>query len=786
MSSASLCQHCGTPVPAARTDGFCCAGCACVFQMLHTQGFEHFYDLKADQMLPPVMPQALREQDYRWLETLVEAQSAPHVEDLVLSVQGLSCMGCIWLIEKLFTRLGGSRIGIDMTRGELSLSWTQGALDVMTFARELQQFGYLLGPRRTDMVKDTQLERLTGVCGAFAMNAMAFSLPAYFGMPQDFAFAKWFDLIAAMSATLSLLVGGSYFARRSWQSLRLGVLHIDTPITLGILSAYLGSLGGWLAGVPGLKYFDFVAMFIFLMLGGRWLQQVAVARNRRRLVRDPSISDTVQRDGEPVPVATLKSGDVFEIAPGQALPVAAMLKDDAALVSLEWINGESEAQIRRTGEMLPSGALNIGRATISASALETWQQSTLRHLLEARRQDDRRDLRLERLLRFYLIAVVIIGIVGAAAWWLSTGDIWKALQVMISIFVVSCPCALGVAAPLADDIAASHAGRLGIFVRSLGLWKKLSQVRQVVFDKTGTLTFENPELQDPQSLGLLDISARHALRHLVSGNLHPVSRSLFDALALETDPHTAPVDEAIGLGLSFLDDSGTHWWLGKPDWEAADVVFKRNDVQLAAFRFADQLRPESAQEVKSLQQRGCAVFILSGDRREKVAETARRLDLAPDRWLHGLTPRDKADWVVAHDASHTLYIGDGANDSLAFDAALCAGSPVTGRSFLEAKADFYFLGHSLRFVGGLLGIARTHRRAVHRVFAFALTYNILTVIAGLMGALSPLAAAVLMPLSSLATLSLVALTFRAPALIPLHKNGSQIGNLGVDWLTAPL
>lgn len=785
MSSASHCQHCGTPVPAARTDGFCCAGCACVFQMLHTQGFGHFYDLKADQTLPPVMPQALREQDYRWLEQLVEAQPAPQVEEMVLSIQGLSCMGCIWLIEKLFTRLGGSRIGIDMTRGELTLSWTKSACDILTFARELQQFGYLLAPRRADAVKDTQLERLTGVCGAFAMNAMAFSLPAYFGMPEHFSFAKWFDLVAAMSATLSLLVGGTYFAKRSWQSLRLGVLHIDTPITLGILSAYLGSLGGWLAGVPGLKYFDFVAMFIFLMLGGRWLQQVAVARNRRRLVRDPSISDTVQCENESVPVASLKPGDAFEIAPGQALPVASRLNDAAAQISLEWINGESEAQIRRSGEILPSGALNIGTAPISAAALETWQQSTLRHLLETRRHGERRDLRLEKLLRYYLIMVVIIGVLGAAAWWLTTGDVWKALQVMISIFVVSCPCALGVAAPLADDIAASHAGRLGVFVRSLGLWKKLSQVRQVVFDKTGTLTLENPVLENAHSLDLLDGSARRALRHLVSGNLHPVSRSLFDALALEADPHTTPVQEAIGLGLSFVDKTHTQWWLGKPTDEAADVIFRRGDTLLAAFRFADQLRPESAHEVAALRQRGCAVIILSGDREAKVAEIARRLHLPPGHFFHSLTPGDKASWVSAHNPASTLYIGDGANDSLAFDAALCAGSPVTGRSFLEAKADFYFLGHSLRFVGGLLGIARVHRLAIHRVFAFALTYNTLTVIAGLMGTLSPLAAAILMPLSSLATLSLVALTFRTPSANASHKKGLQDGNPRVDWLPAP-
>ena len=593
------------------------------------------------------------------------------------------------------------------------------------------------------------------------MNAMAFSLPAYFGMPPDFAFAKVFDLVAAASATLALLVGGSYFAERSWRSLRAGVLHIDTPITLGILAAYAGSIGGWIAGVPGLKYFDFVAMFIFLMLGGRWLQQVAVARNRRKLLRDPSVLETVEVEGKELPVAELKVGDAFELKPGQAVPVAASLNEASASVSLEGINGESEAQPRSAGQLLPSGALNIGTRSLSATALETWEQSTLRKLLEARKQGELRDLRLEQLLRGYLLAVVIIGIVGAIGWAVMTGDVAKAMQVMISVFVVSCPCALGVAAPLADDIAASRAEKLGVFVRSLGLWKKLTRVRGIVFDKTGTLTLENPMLMNPAALAALDAPSRSALRHLISGNLHPVSRSLFDAMGPGRDVHEADVHEEVGHGLSFVDAQGVTWSLGKPKGDSADSVFTRDSVMIAGFHFQDQLRGESIREVQELQQRGKHVAILSGDRAGKVAEIAAQLRLGADQWQHSLTPEQKAEWVAAHEG--TLYVGDGANDSLAFDAALCAGSPVTGRSFLEHKADFYFLGHSLRFVSGLLDIAALHRKAVHRVFAFALTYNIATVIAGLMGHLSPLAAAVLMPLSSVATLSIVALTFRLEA-----------------------
>ncbi len=731
--------------------------------MLRQEGMGQFYDLKGSQNLPPVSPQAMRQQDYGWLEASTIAAEATRKDETVaaelsVSVQGLSCMACIWLIERVFSKLGGTSIDVDITRGELRMAWQPGQFQPVEFARELQRFGYLLGVPRADAgtTADNTLERRTGVCGAFAMNAMAFSLPAYFGMPADFPFAHWFDLVAAASATLALFVGGSYFAQRAWHALRAGVLHIDTPITLGILAAYAGSIIGWISGERGLKYFDFVAMFIFLMLGGRLVQQMAVARNRRRLVRDPSIPDAEA-------LATLKAGESFVVKPGQAIPVAAKLEDPHASISLEWINGESDACARSNGQLLPSGALNAGTRALNAIALESWIDSTLHKLLEARRGGDNRDLRLEKLLRGYLIVVVLAGVIGGIWWWQHTGEWTRALQVMISVFVVSCPCALGVAAPLADDIAASRAEGHGVFVRTLGLWKKLTRLRQVVFDKTGTLTLENPVLVNPESLAALDDTSRQALRHLTSGNLHPVSRSLFDALGGTPDRlFEVEVIEEAGHGLRF-NYQGSTWAISRPKDQSADAIFTRDDCEVAAFRFHDALRGESGDEVRALAARGLRVSILSGDREPKVADIAAQLGLGRDQWHHSLTPDDKAAWITSHDPQGTLYIGDGANDSLAFDAASCAGSPVTGRSFLEHKADFYFLGHSMRFMSNLLDIAVTHRLAVRAVFAFSVTYNIVTAIMGLMGHLSPLLAAILMPLSSVATLSLVALIFRSSA-----------------------
>lgn len=759
MPSHSSCKHCGSPIPANRDDVFCCSGCAYVFDLLHQQGLDHFYDLKGGLSLAPVSPESLRERDYEWLIEL--RRTVVPQGELRLALQGISCVGCIWLIEKVFARhAGGLRVNVDVVHGDLSFYYDPAVFDVVAFAKDMQAFGYLVGPPREgeERKQSSALERRMGVCGAFAMNAMAFCLPAYYGMPADFVFAPWFDMIAAISATLAMLVGGSYFIEKAWRSLQAGALHIDTPIALGIIAAYVGSIAGWIAGVPGLKYFDFVAIFIFLMLVGRWAQQAAVERNRRKLMRDTSIPDavTLLEDDKTHPLSALKPGVCFVIKPGQSIPVACRLLSSQAAVSLEWINGESEAQMREVGQLLPSGALNIGSRGLKAEALEGWQDSTLRRLLEARRSGEFRDLKLERLLRWYLGIVVVIGIAGAAWWAWHGAGMAQSVQVMISIFVVSCPCALGVAVPLAEELATARAEKLGVFVRTLGLWKRLMRVQRAVFDKTGTLTLENPVLENREALNQLDDQTRRALRTLVTGNLHPVSRSLFDAVGPGVQS-VNEVHEVIGQGLFFTDESEQEWTLCRSS--GADVVLTLDGMVMAGFCFRDELRPESLNEVRTLRQRGISVHILSGDREAKVAHIAAQLGLKNKDWQAGLTPEQKAAWVTEQNDNNTLYIGDGANDSLAFDVALCAGSPVTGRSFLEQKADFFFLGHSLRFVSGLMDVARLHRSATRRVFVFSVTYNVVTIVAGLMGLLSPLVAAILMPLSSVATLSIVALTF---------------------------
>jgi Cu2+-exporting ATPase len=612
-----------------------------------------------------------------------------------------------------------------------------------------------------------------GLCGAFALNAMGFSLPIYLGMPADFEFAPLFKLIAFLSATLSMLVGGGYFMDRAWRALRLGTVHIDLPIALGLIAAYCGSIAGWVLGSERLMYFDFVSIFVFLMLAGRSLQTTAVDRNRQRLIRQQPVPESVPdagEDGAMVGREDIEPGLRFELRPGQALPVSGVLAAGEADFSLEWIHGEADPVRFSAGGRLPAGAILLSREAAVIEAGERWVDSLLAKLT-APVTGERGAPGLDRLLRVYLGVVLVLGVL-ALVMWTVRGDWLIGLQAMISVFVVSCPCALGVSIPLADDMAASAMERLGVFVRTATLWPRLRRVRQVIFDKTGTLTLERPVLENPEDVASLDDDAALALARLTRGSLHPVSRSLLEALGtrgqkLLSEHGVGATREFPGLGVALEGENGG-WSLGKAGWtgggagepagssgSAGSELRQAGEIR-AFFRFRESLRPGAVEMLRRLEAGGLSLHILSGDHPEKVRHMAEALGLPEGRAAGGLSPEEKATRVAALDQRDTLYLGDGANDSLAFDAALVTGTPVVDRSLLESKADFYTLGSGLSFLPGLLGAAAARARAVRTAFGFALVYNLTTVAFSMAGGMSPLLAAILMPMSSIVSILIVA------------------------------
>ena len=772
------CRHCGTHFdPSEPGEEFCCGGCSFVHQLIHDSGFDQYYTLKGGKVTAPVKSVAFQKRDFTWLaESAAEAESKARdgAAQLDLAVQGISCVGCVWLLERLFSRTPGAlRARVRAHPGRIRLEWTPGTCDVTGFADHLRQFGYLLGPVEAAGEVRNEFSGRTGLCGAFAMNAMAFSLPRYLGMENDFALARIFTMAAGVCATLAVLTGGSYFIGRAVRSLRSGVLHIDLPIAAGIVAAYLGSLAGWLLQVESLLYFDFVAVFTFLMLAGRRLQMAAVERNRGRLLGEALDANSVRNAaGEALALSAIQPGTAFRTAPGQVVPVAARLTEDEATVSMESISGEAEPRHVTSGGRIAAGSLNIGRTTLALEALETWEASLFRRLRESREEEARHPV-LDRILRVYIGVVLVLAAGGFIGWWAIAGKPAQALQVMISLLVVSCPCALGVALPLADDLAAARMERWGVFVRRAIFWPRLLRVRKILFDKTGTLTLENPVLENPESVLALKDGARRALLTLTLDSLHPVSRSIVELLGAggRLDPAPdAEVNEIPGQGVWFTDATGARWSLGRPGWQApapdggtrADAVFACDGIALAGLRFRDAVRPDAVAQAAALQRAGFSLHLVSGDRPEKVRALAAELDIPAAHVHASLTPVEKEQIVRAIDRRDTLYIGDGMNDSLAFSAAACTGTPVVDKGLLESKADFYFLGRSLRFLTALLDCARLRQRAVHRVAAFAVAYNAVAAGLCLAGRMDPLLAAILMPLSGVVTLAVVAAHFAVP------------------------
>ena len=774
------CQHCGAPLAAGRepVPGFCCAGCAYVFRLVQEHGLAGYYQLK-DEVTAPADAAVFLLRDFTWLEVAqqkAEAAAGDRPPELTLDVQGISCAGCVWLIERIFSQQPGARdIEASAQLGQMRVRWIPGKFSAADLGRKLQSFGYLVGPAGERPVEPESrgLVRRIGHCTALAMNNKLFTLPVYFGMERTFTYASLFGTLSLVFGTLSVLVGGGYFFNRAVRAIRAGVIHIDLPIALGIAGAYLGSLYGWFAGREEFIYFDFVAGFTLLMLTGRWAQIAAIERNQRQLLHEQPKPPSVRLvAGGTVPPEQLGVDQGYFSAAGQTVPVDSRLESAATAFSLASINGEAGPRVFSPGQRVPSGAVNVSRTEAQLTALQTWRDSLLAQLLAPVTRTSAQPAGLERVIRGYLIGILGVAFFAGLGWWLATGNALKTGSVVVAVLVVSCPCAIGLAYPLLEEMATVALRRRSVFVRHSELWPRLARVRQIVFDKTGTLTLETPVLQNPEVLSGLDPIARAALLALVRDNPHPISQCLYENLLGKGagEALAGNVEETVGQGVA-LAAAGHQWRLGRPDWagrasdpnlttlpfavEGTGTGFCCDGVMLAFFIFADTARPDARAELAELGRLGFATYILSGDHHAKVATLATELGLPPAHALGELTPQGKADWLTRHGAGESLMLGDGANDSLAFDQALCRGTPVIHRGHLAQKADFYYLGRGIGGLRALFDVNAVRRRTQRTVLVFSIAYNVLAVGLAVAGRMNPLLAAILMPLNSLLTLALV-------------------------------
>ncbi len=714
-----------------------------------------------------------------------------------LSVPGIHCGGCVQRIERTLAALPdveAARVNLSTKRA--SVTWKGSNPPPLLDALKTIGFDAHLHDSGADSKDDglTEMIRALAVAGFAASNIMLLSVSVWSGAAAETR--DLFHWISAVIALPTLAYSGRIFFRSAWNALRHGRTNMDVPISIGVLLAFGLSLYETVHRGPH-AYFDASVSLLFFLLIGRTLDyvmrdraRVAVKSLARLAARGAYV---VQADGSEryLPIQEIAPGMTLRIAPGDRIPVDCSIAAGSSDLDCSLISGESAPRAASKGELLRAGMLNLtGPLTVvaTAAAKDSFLADMVR-MMEAAESGRSRYRRIsDRASRLYAPVVHLAAFLTFAGWMFATGDLHRAITIAVAVLIITCPCALGLAVPMVQVMAARRLFERGIMVKDGGGLERLAEIDTVLIDKTGTLTTGNAQLVDPEAT---DADTLALAAGIAAHSRHPYSRALAAAAARKRTIAPAAISEHAGNGIEAkiedavfrlgrrewaLDDAGT-----VPVSESASVVLSRNGKLLASFEFSDRLRRDAKQAVELLTAQGLPVEILSGDREQPVKQIAQALGVP---YLAHLTPVGKTARITALEAEgrKVLMIGDGLNDAPALAAGHASMAPATAADVGRNAADLVFLHESLLAVPGAIAIARNARTLVRQNLLLAVIYNAIAMPIAIAGFVTPLIAAIAMSVSSLIVIANAlrlggGKPFRqaqrqAPALRPVETNGA--------------
>ncbi|MGZ5595577.1 MAG: heavy metal translocating P-type ATPase [Usitatibacter sp.] len=796
-AESAACFHCGLPVPrgvpwgfeaAGEWRAFCCAGCEAVARVISGEGLDRYYRLRS--AAPP--PLAGRpDADYRlYDEPAVQArfvrEAAGGCREVELVVEGIRCAACAWLIETAVSRVAGvASLRVNATTREARLAWDPSAGPLSAIFDAVRRVGYRAWPREEGVREAVErrerraLVRRLWVAGLGMMQVMMYALPAYVAADGDMtADAAGLMRWAGLALTAPVMAYSALpFYRGAWRDARAGRAGMDLPVAIGLAAAFLASAWATLRG-SGPVYFDSVTMFVFLLLGGRCLEHLARERAARSLAHLTAfipegawrLVDESRLEAEQVLAATLRAGDRVLVRAGEPAPADGILASPRASVSEALLSGESRVVERESGSRIVGGSINCASAfvmrvtEVGASTV----MGTIRAMVERAAAERPRWVEAaERASHAFVLSVLAIALAAALAW--LAIDPQRALWVAVSVLIVTCPCALSLATPVAMTVATGALARRNLVVTRAHAVEALAAATDFVFDKTGTLTMGAPRVVEVMTLGAESAGECLAIAAaLARGSTHPLDRAFVEAAAeaplLEVDGHRATPGEGLearvgGRRVRLGRASYASIPHGKPAPEtwtpAGDTVVWLADERgwLAAFRLGDAIRPGARECVEALRRRGVAVHLLTGDE----PGVARRVgaELGIDRVDAGATPERKKAYVRALQlaGARVAMVGDGINDAPVLAQADVSIAMGGGASLAQVRADAVLLSDSLGDLAAALALARRTRAVMRENLAWALAYNVVAIPLALAGLVTPLVAGIGMSASSLAVVA---------------------------------
>jgi P-type Cu2+ transporter len=786
------CAHCGQPVPPAEAEpgvpSFCCAGCRSVYAIVKGSGLAGYYtqlDEGARQPAPSPSARKFQELDDPAFQAEHCRDEPSGMRGVELLLEGIHCSACVWLIERL-ARVEPSvqSTRLDLSRNVVSVCWDPARAPLSTVARALASLGYephALGTKQDELARkrDRELLLRLGLAGAAAGNVMLMGFALYSGAfsGMEAGYAALFRWGSFAIATPSVFWAGWVFLRGGWAAIRTRTPHMDLPVSIGILAGYVGGAVNTLRG-DGEIYFDTLCTLIFLLLVGRYLQQShhrrSTSQSELLLALAPQTARLVTDDGErEVPAAGVAPQALVRVQAGERIPVDGVIQAGHGSVDTSLLTGEPMPCELGVSERVYAGTTcQSGELVIRVECAGTATRlGRLMVSVEQTQKERPPIVRLADKVSGYFVVGILVVAALTFLLWLEL-DARHAVDHVVALLVVTCPCALGMATPLAVSVALRRAAKAGILFKSGEAVEALARPGVIVFDKTGTLTLGKPELV----AWMGDTGYQAPLRALESLSTHPLALAIQRAFP-QNDLDVAEVSELPQGGIS--GNVAGHALLagsaalvasrigGLPAWAEqlvseharngnTPVLIVADGTVRAVAAFGDQLRPEARQSLEELHRLGFELHILSGDHRAVVNRVADQLGIPRRLALGEQTPEAKLENVASlrEAGQNVIMVGDGVNDAAAMAAARVGIAVHGGAETCLRAADVFTTRDGLQVLVAAATGARRTLEAIRRGIGISLAYNLIGIGLAVLGILTPLWAAILMPLSSISVVSL--------------------------------
>ncbi len=786
VAADRACTHCGLPVPSAlitvnTSNQFCCAGCSAVHSILHAHGLGRYYEI-AERRVAPVRTseRSYEEFDHPAFAERYVRVSADGLSRTELYLEGVHCASCVWLIERIpLVVRGVVRAELNVRRSLAVVEWDRSAVPLSRVARSLADLGYPPHPFR-GVARDTMRRRedramlvRIGIAGAIAINIMLAALALYSGElnGMDAPLTRFFRWISFGLIVPAFVWPGRVFFTGAWASWRMRSLHMDLPIAIALA---VGLVRGAINTVTdtGPVYFDGLAILIFALLVGRLLQQRgqrmaadatellhAIAPMSARIVDDAGAHD--------VPSDALLPGMVLEVRAGESFAADGSVIEGRSTINAALLTGESRPVAVSHGSRVFAGTHNV-ESPLRVRVEEAGETSRIAQLMQQVEESSRRRAPVVQLANRMAGAFVAIVLSAAALTWFIKWQInaGSALDDAIALLIVTCPCALALATPLAITVAVGRAAKRGMLIKGGDALELLAKPATLVLDKTGTITegvtalvaWVGPEWVKPLVLALEHGSSHpladgfrrawthvpqriaHESRHVAGGGLEGVvdGRQLRIGSPRFVREATTTIDAGVRDAIGLMDHTLT------PVHIAVDGVI------VAAAGLGDRVRDDAHASLSTLRAAGWHTIMLSGDAPDVVRAVGASLGFAPADIIGAASPEDKLACVVRLKAAgRVVMVGDGVNDAAAIAAAHVGIGVHGGAEACLSTADIYLTRPGLSALVELTEGARHTMRVIRRNIGFSICYNIIGAGLAVAGLLNPLIAAILMPTSSL-------------------------------------